>query len=101
MTFTNRELMEWDWLENLDADDLHYAEGFDGEIWERDGVWTGTSICGVEGRYVIPGIFTRMGENRCDVCCERTMMPKGVGSPKNDDACRPFVQERLRWLAST
>jgi hypothetical protein len=36
----------------------------------------------------IPGMFTRMGAERCKGCCRATGMPQGKGSPKNDEACR-------------
>jgi hypothetical protein len=39
----------------------------------------------------IPGMFTRMGAQRCKGCCRTTGMPPGKGSPKNDDACRVLL----------
>jgi hypothetical protein len=39
----------------------------------------------------IPGMFSRMGAERCKGCCRATGMPAGKGSPKNDDACRAIL----------
>jgi len=39
----------------------------------------------------IPGMFTRMGAERCKGCCRAMGMPAGRGSPKNDDACRAIL----------
>lgn len=39
----------------------------------------------------IPGMFTRMGRKRCDRCCDRNGLPRGIGSPKNDAACRAIL----------
>lgn len=39
----------------------------------------------------IPGLFTRLGAPRCRGCCRATGLPPGLGSPKNDDACRAVL----------
>ena len=39
----------------------------------------------------IPGMFTRMGAQRCKGCCRATGLPEGKGSPKNDNACRVIL----------
>ena len=39
----------------------------------------------------IPGMFTRMGAQRCKGCCRATGIPEGKGSPKNDNACRVIL----------
>jgi len=39
----------------------------------------------------IPGMFTRMGAERCQGCCRALGYPAGVGSPKNDQACRAIL----------
>lgn len=96
-----KELMECDWLTTPDGRLLHYAEGFDEEVWEREGVWIGQAACGVRGRFIIPGIFTRMGEKRCDRCCDRLGYPRGKGSPKNDAACHARLTERTGWRSAT
>jgi hypothetical protein len=48
--------------------------------------------CGRTAAYLcIPGLFSRMGAQRCTGCCRATGMPQGKGSPKNDDACRVIL----------
>ena len=48
-----------------------------------------TMACGwqVDSAF-IPGIFSRMSLPRCSRCCDKLGLPRGTGSPKNDDACR-------------
>jgi hypothetical protein len=48
--------------------------------------------CGRSAAWVsIPGVLTRLGASRCTGCCRATGLPPGVGSPKNDDACRAIL----------
>ena len=56
-------------------------------------VWSSVRLaCGRMAACVsIPGMFTRMGAERCKGCCRATGMPEGTGSPKNDDACRVLL----------
>ena len=88
-------LAEWDWLIGPGATVLHHPAA--GE-WDND-EWVAESIaytCGVVASWArIPGISERLGRKRCARCCDRLGYPRGVGSPKNDDACRPLVEERL------
>lgn len=39
----------------------------------------------------IPGIGSRLSLPRCTGCCRATGMKPGIGSPKNDDACRAVL----------
>ena len=40
--------------------------------------------CGRTARWVgVPGVFTRMGAERCGGCCRALGYPAGTGSPKN------------------
>jgi hypothetical protein len=39
----------------------------------------------------IPGMFSRMGAQRCTGCCRATGMVPGIGSPKNSDDCRAIL----------
>jgi hypothetical protein len=39
----------------------------------------------------IPGMFTRMGAQRCIGCCKAMGLPPGKGSPKNDPECRRIL----------
>jgi hypothetical protein len=93
-----RELAEWDWVVFDTGRKLHAVKTIDHE--DDDGCWArGTSVCGRVQTFWVPGLLTRMGAQRCQMCCRRTGMPQGVGSPKNDDACRPLVEKRLAELA--
>lgn len=58
--------------------------------WDGDQV-LGPALCGVGESQSIPGIFDRMGADRCDECCDRLGYPHGAGSPKNDEACRALL----------
>ena len=48
--------------------------------------------CGRTAAWVcIPGVFTRMGAQRCSGCCRALRYPVGVGSPTNVDAIRVIL----------
>jgi hypothetical protein len=40
---------------------------------------------------MIPGPFSRMSRPRCTGCCRATGLERGIGSPKNDSACRKML----------
>lgn len=88
-----RILGEWDWWMLPTWSRLHAATEFEYVAWA---VGNGTTACGRHGVLTIPGIFTRMDAWRCRQCCRALSYPPGQGSPKNDDACRPLVEQRLR-----
>jgi hypothetical protein len=43
------------------------------------------------GRITIPGLGSRLEDQRCETCCELTGLPPGKGSPKNDEGCRRIL----------
>ena len=94
-----RVTAEWDWVQ-IDTDDLLHAVATLANEDDADREWMGTgeTACGRSGEMWIPGLFSRMGDRRCERCCERTGMPAGVGSPKNSEECRPIVEARVRAL---
>ena len=49
----------------------------------------GATCCGIEGHLVMPGIFSRMGLNRCAHCCRIAGVEVGHGIPGNGDKCGP------------
>lgn len=68
----------------------HYDDwGEDTDI-ENCGVDHGAvpALCGRVGGWSIPGVFSRMGVPRCARCCKLSGLPRGDGSPKNDQSCR-------------
>lgn len=56
-----------------------------GEPEEGDSVrWgEGVSVCGIEGEFEMPGLFSRMGRPRCTACCDLLGVPHGDGAPYN------------------
>jgi len=86
-------LGEWDWWIFHDANRLHSATVEYDPNYEVAGY--GRAACGKHGWLAIPGIFTRMSAPRCVNCCRKLNFPRGIGSPKNDDACRPLVEQRI------
>lgn len=57
--------------------------------------------CGqTTSRVSIPGMFTRMGAQRCSRCCAAVGCPPGKGSPKNDPACSPWLAEVIPSVSS-
>ena len=89
-------LAEWDWVytRSPGGHRLHHvAEWEDPDIVEPYG--QGVTTCGYCGELAIPGIVSRLGLPRCAHCCDRLSIPRGKGSPKNDEELRPWVKERL------
>lgn len=90
---------EWDWLYAKPWRILHHFELTKEQskrLWDN---YLGPmqATCGrTYETPSIPGIFSRMGLPRCQRCCDRLGYPRGKGSPKNDDACRPLVEARLK-----
>lgn len=91
-------LAEWDWVVIGGWDRLHHAARFDdpdGDAYDEHG----RTSCGREGWLSIPGMFARLGGTaRCAHCCRIVGFPQGIGSPKNDAALRPLVEQRIRKL---
>ena len=60
--------------------------------WHDDfldaGSMEATSSCGRAGKYVPPGIFSRMGTPRCPECCGALGIEPGTGTPVNEVALR-------------
>jgi len=52
----------------------------------RSGGVTTTARCGVTTRYSWPGVFTRLGCDRCAHCCRVLGIPAGHGTPGNEKA---------------
>jgi hypothetical protein len=89
-------LAEWDWVYTASAGALHAVRHLEFPAeFEMDAGGPGTTVCGVTTWLSIPGLFSRMGLRRCKRCCAAVGFPQGVGAPKNDDACRPLVEQRL------
>lgn len=92
MTSLNRV----DWVETSTGNRLHRAilSPFEDAILSNDGSIVGpiTLACGrTAGMVCIPGVGSRLGSLRCAGCCARTGLPRGIGSPKNDPACRAIL----------
>lgn len=93
------ELARYDWVVTAsygsyrDGGRLHALAAFDDDAQAED-QWggAGTTACGFHSEWLsIPGLFTRMGQKRCRRCCDLTGLPRGEGSPKNDDECRRLL----------
>lgn len=94
---SSRVVAEWDWTRTRAGQRLHAPLVWDDpaeDMYVSDGV----TACRVSGELWIPGVLSRLGMPRCRRCCRLVGMPTGNGSPKNDDACRPLVERRLRSL---
>lgn len=95
---SSRRTVEWDWIVTAKSYGvLHCPIKWDDPEYEAHDERAVTA-CGLRGWFVIPGVFSRMGKQRCKKCCKKVGFPPGKGSPKNDDSCRPLVEERLRTL---
>lgn len=92
----------WRWLTSPNYGVLHRVIE---QTWNSDDheddedMWAvrncvGRTACGREGRWIIPGIFSRMGAPRCKRCCARVGVPPGDGTPWNDRELPDEVQAR-------
>lgn len=84
-----------------DPSDVFEPNGLDGEMIEA----MGTTLCGLSGRLVMPGIFSRMGAIRCPECCKKMGIAEGKGNPFNEGILEPgdvkkprMTPEELRRL---
>lgn len=99
-----REIGEWDWYSPFRGfgrgrGQLHLIVSADWGQSEHDWfVEQGTTACGRTTGASIAGMFSRMGATRCPKCCTAVGYPRGVGSPKNDEAVRPLTEQRLAYL---
>lgn len=87
-------IAEWDWIVSGEGSKLHAPEDWVDPQYDAYDEHAYTA-CGRRGWYSIPGVFSRMGLDRCKRCCKARGYPPGKGSPKNDHACRPLVEARL------
>jgi hypothetical protein len=90
------ELAEWDWVITPTGHVLHHAATLsDPDSFDEQACGPGVTSCGRTADLSIPGVFSRMARPRCQQCCAAVSFPDGIGSPKNDDTCRPLVEQRL------
>lgn len=87
-------IAEYNWIIFGSGDKLHAPMD-----WNDPDSWgyspSARTHCWRTGVGYIPGFQTRMTAERCRICCRNTGMPEGIGSPKNDDACRPLLKGEL------
>lgn len=88
--------------EHGDWGDLHYVAGENADTWETwwdEGPWPvdRAAACGPI-KADLPGVFSRMGRQRCPECCARLGITTGAGVPVNDDSCRPVGAPLAAWL---
>ena len=81
-------IISYDWLDTGSGTRLHWAElsAEDAvEIIDDGGLEGPVKLaCGRTAAWVcIPGVFSRMGAQRCTGCCRALGYPAGVGAPKN------------------
>ena len=87
-----RDIIRYDWAYAGRMDRLHAVATatYDPVEWAAIDA---TMACGWQVRMAwIPGLFSRSTAPRCHRCCDRTGLPRGVGSPKNDDTCRKLLR---------
>ena len=93
------EIVEWDWAQTATGFVLHHVKHLDDpKLFDEERSGLGRTMCGVGTRLNVPGFFSRTGQERCKKCCLILGIPTGTGSPKNDEALRPWVEKRLEAL---
>lgn len=95
LPFLRKTQWRWRWMQGYekDAGYLHRIKSFraggthaacDREDMFVRGVKGATTVCGLRGTFLMPGLFSRMGAKRCKECCEKLGVPQGRGAPFND-----------------
>ena len=89
-------IIKYDWLVSRSWNRLHWADLTPEdavEIIDDGGLEEPVKLaCGRTAAYVcIPGVFSRMGAQRCTGCCRALGYSPGKGSPKNDHALRAVL----------
>jgi hypothetical protein len=87
-------LNDIDWVYTFHGGRLHHASFTPEQEREMDDYCTaeGTLDCRVGiVRVSIPGFLSRLSMIRCKRCCDRNGLPRGIGSPKNDNECRRIL----------
>lgn len=94
-----RELTRLNWI--VMADDAKYLHGLAPDTADEtliemveDGAAVARSACDRTSHCWVPGVLDRLGmtgAERCPACCDALGLPHGVGSPKNDPACRSVL----------
>jgi len=86
-----RGYVKLDWLYFGRYNRLHAPADYDVDEFN----WRAENVTLACGRHTatawIPGVFSRMETPRCAQCCDALGLPRGVGSPKNDDECRVLL----------
>jgi len=98
---------KYTWLVARSWNRLHYIPGIDDDQGGLSGLafwktyWDGwmydtetarelppdrgdlPAVCGIRAQWQLPGIFTRMGGDRCRHCCRKLGIAWGLGAPFN------------------
>jgi len=94
LLFSGRDDWRSRWLQlGSRGEVLHRIESLDVDLeneWREEVTNAeGRSVCGRDGWFFIPGIFSRMAAKRCDRCCDLLGIPHGDGAPFNSDIEEP------------
>lgn len=84
------KICEYDWVISLRSNTLH-APRLDAPITNPWNNPIYRVACGRVMSVMIPGLGDRAILPRCTQCCRNRGYPPGVGSPKNDAACRELL----------
>lgn len=78
----------WGWWYAGNYRVLHFVKQAESMPWYekmRDhGGAVVRAACGYRARFEPAGVFSRMSARRCDKCCDRTGIARGVGTPRNE-----------------
>ena len=80
----------WGWWYTSKGGVLHFIHQAEDLKWYakmRDlGGFKLKASCGLLAHFTPAGMFSRMGRKRCDRCCVKMGIPKGKGTPRNEQA---------------
>ena len=89
LPFMEAKDWRWRWMVTSHGDRLHRIASGTVEDDMYVGVRDGTTVCGLKGRFHMPGFPSRLGAERCWRCCKALGVAYGEGAPYNSGAPEP------------
>ena len=86
---TVESVLKSDWFHSEHGDRLHFVEELAAptDFWDKADDYCAVdtvAVCGRRARWVMPGVFSRMGLPRCLRCCAVAGINPGGGTPYNN-----------------
>ncbi len=93
LPFWIRTRWRWRWMQAPGKITMHRIKSYklggshracDRLDWGCRGVGKAETVCGLKGRFEMPGFNSRLSALRCGECCDKLSIRRGRGAPFND-----------------